>query len=74
MKIKKISEKLNFDVEAQSICWEHGWGYDKDSSNCNRDCKTTDWTSANYWHAKYGGNTAGCQKETVYSCTWSCKR
>ena len=71
MQIKKISDKLNFDVEAQ-YCYKHGYSTSK--GGCNSDCKSKEWTSANYWHANFGGNTAGCKKETIYSCSFSCKR
>lgn len=69
MKIKKISEKLSFDVEAQRKCPD---GKTSLFASCATDCKKVNWSYSTailwYFTSKYRNL---CKKSTTYSCSTS---
>ena len=69
MEIKKISDKINFDVEAQCT---HGESSTK--GGCHADCKKTRWISASLVDAIQPNRQAvlQCKMETYYTCSWAC--
>lgn len=69
MQIKKISEKLSFDVEAQDKC-PHGKS--RRNAACSTDCKKETWSGANAIYYNKGGDWRYfCKKTTTYSCSTS---
>ena len=69
MTIKKISQKLKFDVEAQDCCPD---GWFRFSENCSNDCEKVTWSGANAFKVLQGGDwRVLCTKETTYSCATS---
>lgn len=71
MKIKKISEKLSFDIEAQASKCPHG--KTRMNKDCSTDCASTSWSGANAFYANViGGDWKyWCKKSTTYSCSTS---
>lgn len=71
MKIKKIQDKLNFDVEVQDKCPQHGntrWW-----ASCSSDCALTVWNGMNAWFIDTDADWSEfCKKETTYSCATLC--
>ena len=68
MEIKKISDKLNFDVESQC---KHGTSSSK--GGCKADCKKSKWVAASWLHSKLKAyRFLNCRKSTYYTCSWTC--
>lgn len=63
MNIKKISGKLDFDVEAQC---RHGESYYK--GGCKADCKKTRYVNSGWHLIKF----FRCDKQTYYTCSMTC--
>lgn len=74
MKIKKITEKLDFDVEAQAKkikCPFHP--NKKTTQSCAYDCKHTNWSGSNALAVAMNPKLYKllCKKSTYYDCSVS---
>lgn len=68
MEVKKISNKLDFNVEAQC---SHGTSSSK--GGCKADCKKTKWTNQNWLFGSFiWGKYAVCYKKAYYTCSMTC--
>ena len=71
MEIKKITNKLNFDVEAQQC----NHGSSTTEGGCHADCSKTTYTGASFldvWEFWTKHRPTNCHSHTTYTCSWSC--